>query len=57
MDEGLHYYKPQAQKIEYTSQTKLFCYDFCFPSIILNLCTPKCCLLIGNVNCASLQAK
>jgi hypothetical protein len=28
-----------------------------FSFIVLNLSTPKCCLLIKNMNCASLQAK
>jgi hypothetical protein len=44
MDEGLDYYKLQAQKIEHLRQNKvkckLLCFDF-FP-------------LIGNVNYASL---
>ncbi len=28
--EGLHYYKPQAQKIEHTNQNKVRCKLFCF---------------------------
>jgi hypothetical protein len=60
MDEGLHYCKPQAQKIEHFNQNKVKCKLLVlifFSFIILNLCTPKCCHLIKNMNCASLQAK
>jgi hypothetical protein len=30
MDEGLHYYKLQAQKIEHTNQNKVKCNSLCF---------------------------
>jgi hypothetical protein len=60
MDEGLHYCEPQAQKIEHTNQNKVKCKLLCFGFfffIVLNFCTPKCLILINNMNCTSLQVK
>jgi hypothetical protein len=47
--------KPRKLKI-ITKKGKMEITLLCFfPLIVLNLFIPKCCVLIGNVNCASLQ--
>ncbi len=51
MDQGLHYCRSQAQKIEHTNQNKVKSKLLCFSPlfIALNLCTPKCFFLINQI--------
>jgi hypothetical protein len=49
MDEGLHYYKPKAQTIEYTKKEFKIKAFFSPLFIVLKLCTSKCFFLINKI--------